>query len=382
MIGSSVTPEGFRVGVHKPAYSVANFRRQGSVSFLGQRDGKVPVDNQQNFPGGDIRETGARWIYEIINPFPFRGATYIDSAWASSRAEHPEDIRIALVQTCSLQNVLTECTDADTAKKIFSGLPQSIRYDLAANSTDGSELVSLAETCCQFLYDKRGRPTGLVYSQDGENFRPAIDDFELFETVANNPNLPDEYKEVMVLRPGIQGASEIVGDFREDSSHVFEYLRRNSYIPWGHFAANMANDSIRYRTSDLSRTDIKGLRRLYYQRSYACLAMQLGIDVQVRGRGLNDDELEQLRHDILSEQKKRSTLQRNATLWGWNFGYDFSGSGYRLHASHQMIHQQYAMIPEEVETLHGEETPCFSCGDQVADTIAGYRHQYDRDFFF
>jgi hypothetical protein len=51
--------------------------------------------------------------------------------------------------------------------------------------------------------------------------------------VANNPCLPDLYKEVMVLRPGVQGQSEIVGEWRTGGSRVFEYLRRNSYIPWG-----------------------------------------------------------------------------------------------------------------------------------------------------
>jgi hypothetical protein len=36
------------------------------------------------------------------------------------------------------------------------------------------------------------------------------------------------------------------------------------------------------------------------------------------------------------------------TLWGWNYGFDYAPSGYRLHASHQQIHQQFALIPTEV----------------------------------
>ena len=79
------------------------------------------------------------------------------------------------------------------------------------------------------------------------SLRPLIHDHLLFEAVANNPHLPDPYKIVMVIRPGAQGGSEIVGEWPADGrSHVFEYLRRNSYIAGGHYAANMADDAIRY----------------------------------------------------------------------------------------------------------------------------------------
>ena len=71
----------------------------------------------------------------------------------------------------------------------------------------------------------------------------------------------------MVLRPGAQGGSEIVGEWPQDGqTHVFEYLRRNSYIAGGHFAANMADDAVRYSIDTLSAADMKGLRHLYYQR--------------------------------------------------------------------------------------------------------------------
>jgi hypothetical protein len=70
-----------------------------------------------------------------------------------------------------------------------------------------------------------------------------------------------------------------------------------------------------------------------------------------------------------------------ATLWGWNFGYDFSGSGYRLHASHQMIHQQYAMVPQWVNDVQGGQIPAYCCGDLVADVLERYRHEYHSDFF-
>ena len=383
MFNSSVTPQGFRVGVHKPSYTVANFRGPAEISILGQNDDGATVDNAGNFPEGTVEEKGARWIYEIVNPLVFRGATYIDSSWAEARAEDPDMIRIAPQKKCSLSALLARYLEADSLRRIVENLPQPVLYDLAANSTDDQELVVLAENCCRFVHADDGLPTGLKFIRVSGSIRADIDDFELFETIANNPFLPDAYKEVMVLRPGVQGGSEIVGDFRQETTHVYEYLRRNSYIPWGHFAANMAEDAIRYQTSDLSLTDMQGLRHLYYQRSFTTLADQLAIAVNVESRMMTVDELEQLRHTVvaaLAKEGERGT-GLSATLWGWNFGYDFSGSGYRLHASHQMIHQQYAMVPDKVTTLDGGETAAFGCGDQVADVVERYRQEYDRDFF-
>ena len=383
MFNSSVTPRGFRVGVHKPSYTVANFRKETKKDILGRIEGQGSFDNARNFPGGRVVEEGARWIYEIVNPLVFRGATYIDDAWAAARAEDPGMIRIGPRKKCSLSALLARHVEADSLRRIVENLPQPVLYDLAANSTDGEELVLLAESCCRFVHADDGLPTGLCFVQKEGGVRADIDDFELFETIANNPFLPDVYKEVMVLRPGVQGGSEIVGDFRQDTTHVYEYLRRNSYIPWGHFAANMAEDAIRYRTSDLSLTDMQGLRHLYYQRIFSTLADQLAIAVDVERRMMTVDELEQLRHAVVAALAKGGERGTglSATLWGWNFGYDFSGSGCRLHASHQMIHQQYAMVPDSVTTLDGGEMPAFGCGDQVADTVARYHQEYDRDFF-
>ncbi len=381
MFNSSVTPQGFRVGVHKPSYTVANFRGPAEISILGRNDDGTTVENAGNLPEGPVEEKGARWIYEIVNPLVFRGATYIDSSWAEARAEDPDMIRIKPQEKCSLSRVLARHLETGQLRRIVQQLPKPVLYDLAANSTDGEELVMLAENCCRFVHADDGLPTGLCFVQKEGAVRADIDDFELFETIANNPFLPDVYKEVMVLRPGVQGGSEIVGDFRQDTTHVYEYLRRNSYIPWGHFAANMAEDAIRYRTADLGVTDMRGLRHLYYQRSYAVLARQFGIGVDVAGRMMTVAELEQLRKQIVAALDNSRNSPGSATLWGWNFGYDFSGSGYRLHASHQMIHQQYAMVPDTVTTLDGSEMAAFGCGDQVADTVERYRQEYDRDFF-
>ena len=368
----------FKVGVHRPRYLVRNLREQDFCMDLGVLDDGMPHVNAVNFPAGDVKEEGARWIYEIANPLAFRGATYIDSGWAAARAENPDLIRIDPSHACSLTSALAGLVDPGKMEEIISRLPQALQYDLAANSTDPDELVLLAKSCCRFEFAEHGQPTGLQYLHKNGQVRADIDDFELFETIANNPFLPDHYKVIMVLRPGVQGGSEIVGD-QQAGTHVFEYLRRNSYIPWGHFAANMAHDAIRYRTSDLTLDDMSGLRHLYYQRIFVTLAGRFGIDLDVQRRSLTESELEQLRKQVL-QAVVRSDIHP-ATLWGWNFGYDFSGSGYRLHASHQMIHQQFAIVPHDVEMVDGGFMISYSCGDQVAEVVEQYRQETSKDFF-
>ena len=264
------------------------------------------------------------------------------------------------------------------------------------------KLEKLAGLCCKFVFDDTSkRPTGLQYSRhQADNEQPIIHDHTLFEAVANNPHLPDDYKEVMVLRPGVQGKSEIVGDWRtaeneKHKSHVYEYLRRNSYIPWGHYAANMAEDAIRYRIDDFSQNDMAGVRHLYYQRSYVRLAEELGIAVMARWKCLNKIEIEELRRKVVAALVAReagfsgsaSGNRLTATLWGWNYGFDIAASGYRLHASHQQIHQQYAMIQDMVLLCrNGEEDqetqlPTFACGDMVTEFIRDYRQETGHDFF-
>ena len=380
MLRTCVQPGGeFKVGVHKPCYQVRNLRKKDHVLTLGHTDKKKSHDNRKNFPQNDVAEENGRIIYEIANAFSFRGATFIDSGWAAARARDPLSICISRPPECSLRDALHGVVDSATVQKIINNLPKPLLYDLAANSTDPDELILLARSCSTIEEDEYGNPTGLAYTDKNGTLRADIDDFELFETIANNPFLPDTYKEVMVLRPGVQGGSEIVGDWQEGETHVFEYLRRNSYIPWGHFAANMAHDAVRYATSDLTRKDMQGLRYLYYQRMVVTLAGQFGIDCPVQRRRLTSDELENLRLQVLDAIQ--SSDEHPATLWGWNFGYDFSGSGYRLHASHQMIHQQFAMVPDSVEMLDGSRAMGYSCGDQVAEVVEQYSQEHNSDFF-
>lgn len=383
MFLTSITPEGrFLVGCHHPSYQVTNLRERDYPCNLGIGPDGTPLTNAANFPVGDVVITEARPIYEIRNAFPFRGCSYIDSGWADARTADPSLIRIPPPPAVSLQTVLGQHYPPDAVKTMIQQLPISLRYTLAQTATNPEELVWLAESCCRLQVSNNGEPIGLRYVEKNGRLRADIDDFELFETIANNPYLPDAYKKIMVLRPGVQGSSEIVGDFQFGTTEVFEYLRGNSYIPWGHYAANFAHTSIRYRIADLSSTDIEGVRHLYYQRIYTIIAERLGIGHAIRGRGLTAEELEDLRRAIMTAVDKGvGDPSAMATLWGWNFGYDFSGSGYRLHASHQMIHQQYALVPQTVTGMHGELIPAFSCGNLVADVVARYREAYQSDFF-
>ena len=383
MLNTSIRPGGrFRVGRHAPAYMVANLRERDCRQSLGQLADGAEVVNTANFPESDVAVTEARTIYEIPNPLPFRGCTYIDSSWAAGRAVDPGLIRIPPPPQVSLRDMLDRHCPDSAVREIITRLPMPLRYQLAVSSTDPEELTWLAHSCCRFVQSAGGVPAGLRYLEENGRIRADIDDFELFETIANNPHLPDLYKEIMVLRPGVQGNSEIVGDYRCGATEVFEYVRGNSYIPWGHYAANCGPASIRYRMADLSREDMAGLRHLYYQRMFMILAGKLGIAPDVRRRRLTGEELESLRQTIVTRLAAgNAALETFATLWGWNFGYDFSGSGYRLHASHQMIHQQYALVPQWVEETDGAFFPAYCCGDLVADVVARYREEYYSDFF-
>ncbi|MCP3942441.1 MAG: hypothetical protein GY710_13265 [Desulfobacteraceae bacterium] len=386
-----IDPAGyFKVGIHQPQFEVENLRENVYLKTLGTLPDGTPVDNQINFPKENVREQGADQIYEIANPFPFRGATFINSAWADSHAGQPGTITIALPSPCSLfQNM--EAWDKDITledkTRLLNLLPHPLCIALAQASTDPKELVILAQKACTLLFKEESTtPQGIGYKQEKNgNIVPDIHDHKIFEVVVNNPHLPDAYKKAMVLRPGVQGKSEIIGEFKSKNrdTHVFEYLRRNSYIPWGHYASNMADDAIRYRARDLTIEDMKGLRHLYYQRTYVRMANQLGITPAVTGRCLGTDELEALRKTIVQtlESNTRQTLTFNRSLWGWNFGFGFAQSGHRLHASHQMIHQQNSLVPKKIIDGHGDPYDCFSWGDLVTDFITEFKKSTGKNFF-
>jgi hypothetical protein len=155
----------------------------------------------------------------------------------------------------------------------------------------------------------------------------------------------------------------------------------------------MTNDAIRYRARDLSMEDMKGIRHLYYQRALIRLATELDIAFPDRRACLGEAELETLRLKVLSRlhEEPAPSLLFDSTLWGWNFGYGYAQSGHRLHASHQMIHQQNAMIPKSVPTQSdivqsakvgsGKSLPSFACGDLIQEFIRQFKKTFGKPFF-
>ncbi len=386
-----IHPKGrFIVGIHRPRFDVRNMRENDGLECLGRLEDGSPVDNGVNFPESHVHEPQADVIYEIANPFPFRGATFINSAWADSKAGNPEAIGIPQPPPCSIFKTLEQAdksiSPADK-KNFLERLPHPMRLALAQASTDPDELVVLAGTCCRILFEPGSKkPMGLGYRNTADNRKiPDIHDHEVFEVLVNNPHLPDEFKNVLVLKPGVQGGSEIIGEYLslDRKTHVFEYLRRNSYIPWGHFASNMANDAVRYRAKDLSLEDMVGIRHLYYQRVYVRTADQLNLPLPRPRKCLENDTLEALRRKICRtfETAPKAPVRFNGCLWGWNFGFGSAQSGHRLHASHQMIHQQNAMIPGQVEDDEGHPYDCFSWGDLAGDFIDHFKLAHGVSFF-
>lgn len=377
-----VSPAGrFVYGVHRPHFTADNFRPAAAAADLGLFPDGSRHRNTANFPEGPVREPAADTIFEVPNAFSFRGTTYIGKTWADSRAADPESIRLPRAPEISFSDAYPHASSAAVA---IRSLPRALQLALATTSTDSRDLSCLAHAACNLLLEEESaQPRGLPFVKraDGK-IKPEVADEALFEAVANNPYLPDHYKQVMVLRPGAQGASEIVGEWSDAHSHVFEYLRRNSYIPWGHYAANMADDAVRYRLQDLTLRDMTAMRHLYYQRSYARLAGQLGETVGSVGRPLDEKDLETLRQTILARLGKPDGLDFDRTLWGWNFGFDYTPSGYRLHASHQQIHQQYALVPRQVSMADGQGgLPAYACGDLVRDWVAAFRRETGTGFF-
>lgn len=394
---SGVQPNGsFAWGLHQPSYRVRNQRQRDQVMVLGATADESPldVDNRANFPTDDVPVEGADGVYEIPNALPFRGVTYIGQRWADGRASHPAGIGLPPREPCRfLEEMAALVADGQGPEAMVAALPQPLKLALATTSTAPEDLVALAASCADFVWgpdtDPAPVPVGLVYARDTRGrLRPVIHDDQLFDAVANNACLPYAFKEAMVLRPGVQGNSEIVGDWHAGdgaTTHIYEYLRTNSYIPWGHYAANMAHDCVRYDAGGLNSADMAGLRGLYYQRTFLRLAEQLSLPRPPARRQLNPKELETLRLAIRERlgEEGAPRLTFNASLWGWNYGYDFAPTRYRLHASHQQIHQQFALVPRRVNApaSGSKQISCYACGDLIADLCESYRRRNGVAFF-
>jgi hypothetical protein len=382
--GTCVAPTGeFVYCIHKPHFTGFNLRETDYLVNLGNTSEQEPIDNAENFPADEVEVAAGEWIFEIPNSFPFMGATFILKSEADRSAGGNNPFKHA--RTGSVGG----SQDLD-----LEGQSRAALLSLASTSDDPALLAKLAEKSCRFAYDKdSGAVSGMVYEKtDGGDFRPLIFDSHLFQLVSNNQFLPDDYKRFMVLLPGAQGTNPIVGEYTQGDTHIWEYMRDNSYIPWGHYAANMAHDAVRYRIQSLSQADIVGLRHLYYQRVYVQLAGDLGLPLKVERRPLTVEELEGLRLSVRGEIKSRNKsgkdLPFNATMWGQNFGFDLSCSGYRLAASHQQVHQQFALIPSRVlaygsgnnETSLGT-MPAYTQTDLVMQFAREYREKTGRGFF-
>ncbi len=386
---SCVTPDGqFIYGIHKPNYLAANLRSGKDIQSLGKFDDGSQYFNSKNFPENDVSVILGKWVYEIDNPFPFRGTTYIDKKWADEVAVGSRSIRLPKRKSLSCSKFLQ---GKNISPELVRSFPRPLLLTLAVCSTDPDDLIMLAELCCRFVKNSENKVIGVHYAKTGDRIAAEISDHDLFEAVANNPALPDAYKRAMVLRPGAQGESAIVAEWPKDqATHVYEYLRENSYIPGGHYAANMAEDSIRYAIKDLLIEDMHALRHLYYQRIYYQTALQLDLELPTRTH-YSSQELEDLRLRILSEVDSRISdnlqVKNMATLWGWNFGFDYTPTNFRLHASHQQIHQQYSLLPEDVSIYSeqgesgGEKKMSFCCGDLISDFIAVYASEHHSEFF-
>ncbi len=390
-----VTPQGkFRYGIHRHCFQVKNLRHKEHLMCLGKLPNGTRILNEVNFPQKDLDVQQCSDVYEIPNPFPFRGSTFIDSERADPRAEDPEKIKIQPAESVSMNRSLRfwareQNIPAEAAAGLFKSLPAPMLLALATTSSDPEDLVQLAHISCEFVYHSASdEPSGLAYELDqNEKPVPVIHDHDLFEAVGNSAYLPEKYRQIMLLRPGVQGASEVVGDYEDSHSgtRVFEYLRRNSYIPWGHYASNMAHDFVRYRIRDLTMNDMHGLRHLYYQRTYVRLAAEMSITLPEAP--FSEQKLEILRKKMLSHARTvKKELEFTSSLWGWNFGFDFTPTRYRLNGSHQQIHQQHAMIPSRVPVNvddHGSEeyNSSFSAGDMIAETVQRYYEETGKDFF-
>lgn len=378
-IATCVTPEGnFRIGHHRPHFEVKNLRNSTEIQRLGFLN-DLPVENHVNFPPTDLQFQNTEEVFEVLNPFPFWGATYILKTPADRTALSPffsfaPPHDNTSEQPTEFYNHLKEVISTTPSEKVKSYLPRHIWLNLAQNARDAEILSFIARISCEIVFED-GRPVGLVFIKDEKGRgRPNITDRELFEVVVNNPALPYEYKLVMVLKPGIQGSNPIVGEYGPiDGTHVWEYLRANSYIPGGHFASNMAHDSVRYSLHELTWQDLQGLRNLYYQRIYAQLAYELGISYQ--------SALEDVRKSILQHIKHGAVLKSTSTIWGWNYGFDYSPSGFRMNASHQQIHHQFALAPATVQTTDGQQMPSYVVGDLVGAFIREYEKAFGVPFF-
>ncbi|RUM87323.1 MAG: hypothetical protein DSZ23_06040, partial [Thermodesulfatator sp.] len=249
-----VHPSGrFIAGVHRPSYRVINNRMSSEILPLGKTTDNETVFNHANFPDEDLHIASADPVYEIPNAFPMWGVTYILGRIAEKNGAQHAGFSF---KPAGSRHFSGSCAvdDIDLLK-----LPRVLLLAIAQTCTDPVLLSKLCPMAAGLVFSENGKPCGLRFREGNDgSLVPEILDHDLYDTLGNNPFLPDDLKALLLLNPGIQGTSPVVGEYSREDTHIWEYLRANSYIPWGHFAANMAQDSIRYSVKELDLGDITG----------------------------------------------------------------------------------------------------------------------------
>ena len=158
-IRTCITPEKqFVYGIHKPSYRVCNLRAGQKIERLGAikgSDDEPALDNRGNYPDGTLAIDQADWIFEISNPLPFRGTTFIDQEWAEASAADSRRISLPIKEPVSLTTTLQQ---EGVAATLFSKLPSPVLLALATCSTDPHDLIQLAELSCRIEKDAVGMP--------------------------------------------------------------------------------------------------------------------------------------------------------------------------------------------------------------------------------
>ena len=98
-----ISPAGrFVFGIHTPKFLCRNFRSRDEKTNLGISEEGQLIRNSRNFPSNDIAPQRGDQVFEVPNPFPFRGTTYINRRWADARAIKPEEMLDLISETTVL----------------------------------------------------------------------------------------------------------------------------------------------------------------------------------------------------------------------------------------------------------------------------------------
>ena len=146
----------FVYGIHKPDYTVVNLREKDHIATLGHIDGKTAVENKINFPANDVTIDNANWVFEISNPFPFMGATFILKSSADKKIENANPFNnIKKYKSAQLKTSIEDVEDND-----------ALFMSLGRTSTDSDLLIELAKKSCLFEFDPHsGEPVGIQYEK-------------------------------------------------------------------------------------------------------------------------------------------------------------------------------------------------------------------------